>query len=364
MCWCAAVVVGGSWGASVLAGAPHADLRLQLATWVPTAFVTTDLGQRLLRSGSRGERVVLRVVVMSSLVATATAATGVGFLFPVVVGLLVSRILQKTPTRAGLSAASASVVVGSSLVQLHAHLGLDEQILPAAAGDLSTAVLAVLTLVGLGDTFRLARTRDEASAALLREHRRRHDELLVVVRQDQLTGALSRRGFQDEVERRLSRLPEPPHPSGRGAGAPGTEDVAGLGLVYLDLDGFKPVNDRHGHDTGDAVLRQAVERFRGVLRADDTIARVGGDEFVVLLRAHHLQDVHRVAAALVRAMDSPVDVATDAGAVRLPLGVSAGAAFTGHRLEQDALLGEADRRMYAHKRERHTSRPREASRRP
>ena len=85
---------------------------------------------------------------------------------------------------------------------------------------------------------------------------------------DQLTGALNRRGFQSRASAELSR-----------ARRHGQEFT----LIYLDLDGFKQVNDNLGHAAGDVVLRRAAISMGATLRGEDVLARVGGDEFVALL---------------------------------------------------------------------------------
>ena len=56
-----------------------------------------------------------------------------------------------------------------------------------------------------------------------------------------------------------------------------------MGLLFIDLDGFKQINDTHGHDAGDAVLRETSQRMLHTVRRGDTVARIGGDEFVVFL---------------------------------------------------------------------------------
>ena len=79
-----------------------------------------------------------------------------------------------------------------------------------------------------------------------------------------------------------------------------------VGLIYFDLDKFKPVNDTHGHAVGDRLLRMVAERVRAVLRESDTLARVGGDEFAVLLpRCAQAQDTERVAAAILGCLEQP-----------------------------------------------------------
>ncbi|HYI36280.1 MAG TPA: GGDEF domain-containing protein [Thermoleophilaceae bacterium] len=85
---------------------------------------------------------------------------------------------------------------------------------------------------------------------------------------DDLTGLLNRRGWTDAVERELARSRREGHP---------------VSMLLLDLDAFKQVNDTMGHEEGDRVLAETAERMRTHLRSNDVIARVGGDEFVVLI---------------------------------------------------------------------------------
>jgi len=81
-----------------------------------------------------------------------------------------------------------------------------------------------------------------------------------------------------------------------------------VGLVYFDLDHFKPVNDTHGHAAGDRLLRMVAERLRAALRESDTLARVGGDEFAVLLpRCQQPQDAERVAATILTRLEQPFE---------------------------------------------------------
>ncbi|MFG5408413.1 sensor domain-containing diguanylate cyclase [Piscinibacter sakaiensis] len=118
---------------------------------------------------------------------------------------------------------------------------------------------------------------------------------------DALTGLPNTVMFRD----RLARVLESAQRHGRPAA-----------VLFLDLDGFKSVNDRHGHAAGDAVLQQAAGRLRDGLRAEDTVARLGGDEFgLVLATLGEGRDAGRVAAKLLESMARPFELA--AGPVRL-----------------------------------------------
>src|SRR4051794_32813267 len=120
-------------------------------------------------------------------------------------------------------------------------------------------------------------------------------------------------------------------------------------VLYLDLDGFKPVNDTFGHEAGDVLLRTVADRLRGCLRPADTAARLGGDEFVVLLNGPVDQfGVTRVVERIRAQLDVPIllgeGVVTTVGA---SIGVALGDMTTG---DADSLVRNADIAMYAAKR--------------
>jgi diguanylate cyclase (GGDEF)-like protein len=120
-------------------------------------------------------------------------------------------------------------------------------------------------------------------------------------------------------------------------------------VLYLDLDGFKPVNDEHGHDIGDAVLRTIATRLRGCLRPADTAARLGGDEFAILLGGPiDPQSVNRVVDRVRAQFEVPVDIG-DGRVARI--GASIGIAVGDLSTEDaDRLIRQADIAMYAAKR--------------
>ena len=117
-----------------------------------------------------------------------------------------------------------------------------------------------------------------------------------------------------------------------------------LAVCFLDLDGFKPVNDSHGHEIGDQLLAQVAERLRGAIRADDTAARVGGDEFVLLLS--DLNTVEECEVALLRLVED-LNAPFAIGGQRLAISASIGVAiYPFDDAEPDMLLRLADHAMY------------------
>ncbi len=150
------------------------------------------------------------------------------------------------------------------------------------------------------------------------EHRARHDLL---------TGLSNRSGLMTAIDEGEARA------------------VVGLrvALLYLDLDGFKSVNDTYGHAAGDQLLRMAADRLRTLLRAGDVAARMGGDEFVIIARDLDRTQATRLGERLIREIGCPYRL--ESGEVTI--GVSVGVALTpdhGHDLSQ--LLDVADAALY------------------
>jgi len=168
-------------------------------------------------------------------------------------------------------------------------------------------------------------------AAELEASRAYTSELEARVDVDPLTETLNRRGFERELKRSLAYVKR------YGVSA---------ALVYLDLDQFKPVNDRYGHAAGDAVLKAVASTLVRHVRASDVVARIGGDEFVVLL-----WNVDELAAA---SKAAALEAVIDATPVRwksstLAVGASAGVALLAPLDTPAAVLARADAKMYARK---------------
>ncbi len=162
--------------------------------------------------------------------------------------------------------------------------------------------------------------------SLLKAH---EEELHRIAHFDQLTGVPNRRLLLDRLGQALSRTRR----SGRS-----------LAVCYLDLDGFKAVNDRFGHDGGDKLLVEVTQRLRKVLRTDDTLARLGGDEFVLLLT--DLAEPRECQLALDRVLEvirQPIALDGQLAAVSSSVGVTI---YPTDDADADALLRHADQAMY------------------
>src|ERR687895_1208882 len=128
------------------------------------------------------------------------------------------------------------------------------------------------------------------------ERRRLERRLRHLADHDDLTGLINRRRFQEELRRHLAE--------GRRYGLTGA-------LLVLDLDGFKEVNDNHGHSAGDRVLCGVADALRSRLRASDVVARLGGDEFAVLLPRETAAEAELVCRSLERAIRREVPAPGD-----------------------------------------------------
>jgi diguanylate cyclase (GGDEF)-like protein len=191
--------------------------------------------------------------------------------------------------------------------------------------DVSTAVIALWYLSMRRRYGQLLR-----SPAMFEDHTRvaaeaaaRHD-----AEHDHLTGLLNRQGFMSAVKTALD-------PDGNG----GTQ-----GLLFVDLDGFKAVNDRFGHLAGDGLLIAAAERLRRATRPNDVLARLGGDEFVILLGGPSTEEVAvAIASRYTELLSAPFEIAGELVTLSSSIGIAL--APTGGISASD-LLHRADLAMY------------------
>jgi diguanylate cyclase (GGDEF)-like protein len=181
-------------------------------------------------------------------------------------------------------------------------------------------------------------------AALAVERRVLYDQLSHQAQHDELTGLENRAALMARLAREI-----------------GLAAAAGrlLGVIYIDLDNFKHVNDTLGHAAGDAVLKEVAQRMHAGVRCSDTLARLGGDEFVVVLpNLGHRADAQRIASQLVASLAEPIPFSGQA----LVIGASAGTAiYPLDGNDPDALLTAADHRMYHEKSFRHYTGPAETA---
>ena len=172
-----------------------------------------------------------------------------------------------------------------------------------------------------------------AQAVTALQNGRLLDEMTHQALHDQLTGLANRLQFTEQLRGALERARQQLHP---------------ITLLYIDLDGFKPVNDEFGHDVGDQLLVAVAKRLASCTRSDDTVARLGGDEFAVLIDSQTAAgDAEEVSDRLAAALTRPFMI----DGHQLQLGASIGrAVYPIDAEDADGLLRCADAAMFAVKR--------------
>lgn len=166
--------------------------------------------------------------------------------------------------------------------------------------------------------------------------KRAADQLRYLAHHDILTGLPNRLAFTAQLDNALARARQQ-------RGRP-------LALLYLDLDGFKPINDMYGHDYGDRLLKTVARRIRHSIRAEDCVARLGGDEFGIILPAICTpRDAIQAAAKIIQCIEEPVLLDSQRVAVSASIGV---AIFPDDAKDGESLVRAADTAMYAAKRHR------------
>jgi len=225
-----------------------------------------------------------------------------------------------------------AVLLGCSLAVVSLTSALSrgpEALVPSLVATVLVTGAVVLRFYGV------IRERDRAEAAL--RHQAHHD---------QLTGAANRSLLMARLTDDLATGPAP-----------------ALSLLFIDLDGFKAVNDVHGHPAGDTVLRVVTERLTALVRDSDTVARVGGDEFVVLCPGTDDDGAQALGRRIAEAVCQPVPLFGDHGSTRVQVRASIGVlAVEGGRVAElragapdagrvaDDLLRSVDAAMYTAKR--------------
>lgn len=150
------------------------------------------------------------------------------------------------------------------------------------------------------------------------------EELVHLATHDMLTGIPNRRAFEDELRRAVSFA---------------KRDALST-VIFADVDGFKAANDKGGHEFGDRALVQIAQAIRGVVRETDFVARIGGDEFGIVLWGLGATEAEEIATRLDEA------VAELGESLGLKLGLSTGAAMVTNESDISHVIAEADRRMY------------------
>lgn len=165
------------------------------------------------------------------------------------------------------------------------------------------------------------------------EQKRAEANAIAMAERDPLTGLLNRRGIEHRLGSALTTIP----------------DGRGLALMMIDLDGFKQVNDKMGHEAGDRVLEAAARRLEAVMRRTDLVARIGGDEFLVVLCSLESADTARfIASKIVGTLARPIGLGSGLSA---NIGASVGVAYTSTPSDTpEDLMRRADDAMYDAKR--------------
>ncbi len=181
---------------------------------------------------------------------------------------------------------------------------------PISAGDCCLGTISVYSLLlhppGESDLEFLQTTCQ--LAALILDHHRMNEELIHRAYHDPLTGLGNRRLGKKGLESAIQRA---------------QRDSRGVGVLWIDLDKFKQINDTYGHPAGDFVLREMAHRITARMRASDIVARMGGDEFMVIVeRMENRGDAEHVARELLTLLAQPVHMAETQFSVTASIGIS------------------------------------------
>ncbi|RRW92368.1 bifunctional diguanylate cyclase/phosphodiesterase [Pandoraea apista] len=252
--------------------------------------------------------------------------------------------LRRQSPRARMFRFGAAVVMGFAIAGMH-YTGMAAaqfqlgSICGAARSGMSSGWLALVITVGTLSILAIAlivsvldRRLESRTARLAVSLAEANRELTYLALHDGLTRLPNRLLLEDRIEQAMQRA---------------DREQAGFALMFLDLDGFKAINDAYGHHVGALRLEQVAKRITQSVRAQDTVARVGGDEFVLLASVNEPSDAATLADQLVHAIHAPFDVAGHELRVSTSIGI---AMYPGNGASLHELITNADAAMYHAKR--------------
>jgi diguanylate cyclase (GGDEF)-like protein len=236
--------------------------------------------------------------------------------------------LLRTVGNRGIRGNAGGDIVRATLydMEIEERKVLDKRLL--AQGTLIQAVWAVIALmVIIGCTIvALSYRQTQRALSLRREAEERAEHL---AHHDGLTGLPNRRLLEDRLLQAIAFA---------------RRRDQRMAVLFIDLDGFKAVNDSLGHDGGDQLLKEAASRLLAATRAGDSVARLGGDEFVVsLTQLAQAGDAGRVAAKLIEALAAPYEIKGEIARVTASIGL---ALYPEHGSDDETLIKAADAALY------------------
>ncbi|MCP1652443.1 putative bifunctional diguanylate cyclase/phosphodiesterase [Pseudomonas nitroreducens] len=239
-----------------------------------------------------------------------------------------------------LARVGAALVMGVAIVGMH-YTGMAAARFPEGSfcgaspsgldSDWLALLIIVVTLAVIGIallTSVLDARLESRTAQLTSSLAQANQELTQLALHDNLTRLPNRILLEDRIEQMIAKV--------RRSGGH-------FALMFLDLDGFKPVNDAFGHHVGDLLLKAVAQRLRDSLRSEDTVARIGGDEFVVLAELAEAEDAVTVASQQVNLLAQPFQVAGQELRIATSIGI---VVYPGDGASQHELLRNADAAMY------------------
>lgn len=242
-------------------------------------------------------------------------------------GLTPSDVVGKNAELVGLTALRDSHIQGveQALREQHRWTGESQQICQDGR-QIETWMSVSVMRNDAGRVVQHVRVFSDISALKAQQR-----ELIAQARHDSLTGLPNRRAFEERLDQAIARA---------------RRSKQTLAVLYVDLDGFKSINDQHGHAVGDQLLMEVSRRLQSCVRTTDTVCRLAGDEFTVILEgAGHMTEVDRICGRIVDKLSLPQELKGCAVAVSSSVGV----AVWEMGETPDSVCVRADKAMYAAK---------------